>query len=88
MRTYRTKPVEIQAILFTEDNRQTISELSGCRHEVTGEDGLEYKTLHLFFDIPGGQAIASPGDWIIKDAGGAFIPMRADQFEEFYELVR
>lgn len=36
----------------------------------------------LSIDVPGGTAIAVPGDWIVKDDKGNFYPYEQDVFEQ------
>ena len=95
MTKYRKKPVVIEAVRFeyTLDGLVRLSEFVGdslgevtkekhlyARAEaqiITLEDGIKSQVAH----------IATEGDWIIKGVQGEFYPVKADIFEETYELV-
>lgn len=92
---YRNKPVVIEAVRFEytlnalKDLRLFVGDCLGkitkerrpdARAEaqiITLEDGIKSQVAH----------IATEGDWIIKGVQGEFYPVKADIFEETYELV-
>lgn len=56
-----------------------------CGSEVYVGVGRNYREyLYLNVPTPGGSIITSNGDWILKDATGAFHTMKHRQFTEMY----
>ena len=80
MSKFRKKPVVIDAIQWTGDNREEIDEFMGeSRRKIPG-NGLQIYTLEGIMD-------ASVGDYIIKGVKGEFYPCKPDIFEMTYEPV-
>jgi hypothetical protein len=80
MSKFRKKPVVIDAIQWTGDNREEIDEFMGeSRRKIPG-NGLQIYTLEGIMD-------ASVGDYIIKGIKGEFYPCKPDIFEMTYEPV-
>jgi len=80
---FRKKPVVIDAIQWTEENWEEISEFTsvpGGREINTIKGPLEIKTLE-------GTMRANKGDWIIKGIQGELYPCKPDIFEKTYEKV-
>jgi len=91
---YRKKPVIIDAVQWTGENRRDMFvhltgktdsyiEASGKNFYVDHnkvEGGLIIKTLE-------GEHLATIGDYIIKGVHGEFYPCKPDIFEETYEPV-
>lgn len=75
---YRKKPVTIEAVRWTGDNRKEIYDF--CSDAYTANCSLYIKTLE-------GVHIAREGDYIIKGVHGEFYPCKPDIFEETYEEV-
>lgn len=75
---YRKKPVTIEAVRWTGDNRKEIHDF--CSDAYTVDCSLYIKTLE-------GVHIARAGDYIIKGVHGEFYPCKPDIFEETYEEV-
>jgi hypothetical protein len=75
---YRKKPVEIDAIQWTGDNRLEIFDF--CNMSYINDQELRIQTLE-------GSMIASVGDYIIKGVKGEFYPCKPDIFEMTYEEV-
>lgn len=80
---YRKKPVEIEAVQFTDDDYDTLVSI--------GSMGLKPKVLHdplrIEINTLEGFMTASKGDWIIKGVNGEFYPCKPDIFEKTYERV-
>lgn len=75
---FRKKPVVIDAVQWTGENRDEIFQFVG-RDAVWGDaTGMVIKTLE-------GQHIASEGDWIIKGVHGEYYPCKPDIFDKTYE---
>lgn len=75
---FRKKPVVIDAVQWTGENRDEIFQFVG-RDAVCGDaTGMVIKTLE-------GQHIASEGDWIIKGVHGEYYPCKPDIFDKTYE---
>ena len=91
---YRKKPVEIEAVQWTGENRQEIFEfLAGPRPATTEtyesncyidhsrvEGGLVIITLE-------GEHVASIGDYIIRGVQGEYYPCKPDIFQQTYDVV-
>lgn len=92
-RSYRKKPVVIEAVQWTGENLrevnaftdgppETESRLAGLMWEhyedLVRKDGLKIYTLE-------GKMDASLGDWIIKGVKGEFYPCKPDIFAATYE---
>ena len=79
---YRKKPVVIEAMQFTEDNRAEV--MAWCH---SSGDSQSYHRSVLGFIVPTleGQHIATLDDWIIKGVKGEFYPCKPDIFDATYE---
>jgi hypothetical protein len=75
---YRKKPVEIDAIQWTGDNKLEIFDF--CNMSYINNQELRIQTLE-------GSMIASVGDYIIKGVKGEFYPCKPDIFELTYEKI-
>ncbi|WP_407453532.1 hypothetical protein [Methanobrevibacter sp.] len=85
---YRKKPVVIEAIQLTRNNRNEIREFVGrtligywCEKRIDGKVYCELLTLE-------GIMTATEGDYIIKGVQGEFYPCKPDIFEATYEEVQ
>ena len=91
MPKFRKKPVEIEAVQWTEpggafalidwsDEALRYDHLTSGPSSATGEDWgrLSVETLE-------GEMLVSPGDWIIRGVAGEFYPCKPDIFEATYE---
>lgn len=87
---YRKKPVVIEAVQWTGENRAEINKF--CRNKAffipDRQDTEGYVTaLQLFIDSREGIMRAETGDYIIKGVNGEFYPCKPDVFEKTYERV-
>ena len=84
MPEFRKKPVVIEAIQFTDEQKDRAFNFITCnRYPDRDKDGnptIRIQTLE-------GEIIASLGDWIIKGIQGEFYPCKPDIFEATYEAV-
>ena len=81
MAKYRKKPVTIEAIQWTGENRSEICFFTGrCGGKLFMEGELYITTME-------GTHHASVGDFIIKGVRGEFYPCKPDIFAETYEFV-
>jgi hypothetical protein len=79
MSKFRKKPVVIEAVQFTGENKKEIVLFTGDLLGVESDDcDLMIITLE-------GSLRASPGDWIIKGIAGEFYPCKPDIFAATYE---
>jgi hypothetical protein len=86
IRTYRKKPVDIEAIQFTRDNYQDIWEFTaGTAHSLTIERRIDGVATCIIPTLEG-QRIATEGDYIIRGVEGEFYPCKPGIFEKTYEL--
>lgn len=76
---YRKKPVVIEALQWTGDNRDEIKAWSGATDW--------YYRPELVIPTLEGNMSAYPGDWIIKGVKGEFYPCKPDIFEATYDPV-
>lgn len=82
IKRYKKKPVEIQAIQFTVDNRDLVAHWCGGR-VIEDIDVLYMITIPTLE----GTMYGILGDYIIKGVRGEFYPCKRDIFEETYEEV-
>lgn len=79
---FRKKPVVIEAMQFTDDNKNQVFNWVTCNcypaWDANGNPALKIQTLE-------GDMIAQLGDWVIKGVKGEFYPCKADIFEATYE---
>lgn len=88
MAKYRTKPCEIEALLFEDSDESVCSIIEftngECFMAYGDENHYEYgivKTLE-------GDMRAEIGDYIIRGLRGEFYPCKPDVFYKKYELVQ
>ena len=78
-RAYRKKPVVVEAVQWTGENRAEMREFIDPEvFEIIPRVGLVIHTLE-------GDHHASPGDYIIKGVNGEFYPCKPDIFAKTYE---
>lgn len=78
-RAYRKKPVVVEAVQWTGENRAEMCEFIDPEvFEIIPRVGLVIHTLE-------GDHHASPGDYIIKGVNGEFYPCKPDIFAKTYE---
>lgn len=77
---YRKKPVTIEAIQFTGDNREEIEQFITV-------PSYSYSSAHLVIPTLAGLMYADTGDWIIKGIKGEFYPCKPDVFDATYEAA-
>lgn len=77
IKKYCKKPIIIEAIQFTEENRQQVRSFVSSSAEET-ENGFIIHTLE-------GDMLASPNDYIIKGIRGEFYPCKPDIFIDTYD---
>lgn len=79
---FRKRPVVIEAVQFTGDNRKEIFDfaMSGTTPMASTIDAIVINTLE-------GAMTASAGDWIIKGVNGEFYPCKPDIFAKSYEQM-
>ena len=81
---YRKKPVEIEAMQFTDGTKDQCYNFVRCNCHADFDDSgapiLKIQTLE-------GIMTARFGDWIIKGVNGEFYPCKPDIFEKTYERV-
>lgn len=76
---FRKKPVVIEAIQFTGQNKDEIVTFTG---DVLGVDSPDGDLMIITLE---GSMRASPGDWVIQGVNGEFYPCKPDIFEKTYE---
>ncbi|MFB9926006.1 hypothetical protein ACFORO_12495 [Amycolatopsis halotolerans] len=87
-KTFRKKPVEIQAIQFTGEpnNFDEVCRFLGEQQHGHREEQYGPEAHILIYTLEG-TVRADPGDWIIRDVTGEFYPCQPDIFEQNYEPV-
>jgi hypothetical protein len=84
MRKYVKRPVEVEAVQWTGDNRPEIWDFcSLCYFNTNMESG----ELKLMIQTLEGVMEASKGDYIIKGVQGEFYPVKEDIFKLTYDEV-
>lgn len=89
-RTYRKKPIEVQAMQWTGDNAEAIRAWTGSKFDVLDpEDRVDNPdhTAQLLVDANSVWMGIETGEWILCDRKG-FYPCKADVFAETYEETR
>ena len=77
---YRKKPVEVEAVQWTDENFDELKKFCGESLDHFGFGLLTISTLE-------GEMIVSNSDYIIKGVHGEFYPCKPDIFVETYEVV-
>lgn len=81
---YRKKPVVIEAMQWTGDNRKEIFDFCSMSY-INYEIGSDVPTLKI--QTLEGPMTASIGDYIIKGIQGEFYPCKPDIFLQTYDKV-
>ena len=81
VKTYRKKPVEIQALQWTGENQGELYQFVPGHLRIEEPDGLYIVTLE-------GNHKVTIGDFIIRGVKGEFYPCKPDIFEMTYEEVK
>lgn len=77
--TYRRKPEEVKAVVFTGKNSEDIEVWTG---------GVAYTYEgQLFVTTFEGPLVITPGDYVVQCRVGEYCPCRPDLFELTYDLV-
>ena len=96
MPTFRKKPVEIEAILFsmwTEDGDPVFETeppqwlLTAMQEPATDVGAVDWNAYGLHIRTLEGRVTAQPGDWVLQGVEGELYPCRADIFAATYEAV-
>lgn len=87
---YRKKPVVIEAVRWTGENREEIRTF--CPRDaffaIARQDTEGHITAwQLLIDSLEGVMYAETGDYIIKGVNGEYYPCKPDVFEKTYEKV-
>ncbi len=77
---FRKKPVVIDAVLWSGDNVDAVSEFLGATYI-----DIKLSTKSLFIHTLEGVMEASQGDWIIRGVRGEFYPCKPDIFDATYD---
>ncbi|MET9150060.1 hypothetical protein ABZX82_02075 [Streptomyces griseoflavus] len=80
MARYRKKPVEIEAVQFTDA-------ASADRIRAEFGDGVRFDLGCLLIDTLEGTMRANLGDWIVRGVQGELYPVKPDIFAATYEAV-
>lgn len=82
MKEYVKRPVVIEAVQYTDKNREEIVQLIKNNDPIftTFGNTLKIRTLE-------GAMQVNPGDWIIKGIKGEFYPCKPNIFEASYDEV-
>ena len=86
---YVKKPVEIQAVQFTERNLETLFNFLGehANYPDCKIGGIDPSTGELVIRTLEGDMRAIPSDYIIKGIKGEFYPCKEEIFLMSYELI-
>lgn len=87
-KTFRKKPVEIEAMQLTRENVAQVEEFINGRAEEALRPGPGRGiTKGVRIHTLEGDMLASWGDWIIRGVQGEFYPCRDDIFRQTYDDV-
>lgn len=81
---YRKKPVVIEAILYTGENKDQIFDFTGGNASLMSTNGI---VQAMTIGTLEGRHIVSDGDYVIKGVKGEFYPCKPDIFELTYDVV-
>lgn len=84
---YRKKPVEVEAIQFTQNNFIEIKKFTNGLAYNFGIRNSRGMLATCVIPTLEGDHIATEGDYIIKGVHGEFYPCKPDIFEMTYEKV-
>lgn len=84
-KTYRKKPVEIQAAHLSYDNRDRVAAWITENGGEVGDPGTNPGVLTIV--TLEGAMRADPGDYVIKGVKGEFYPCKPDIFDATYDFV-
>jgi hypothetical protein len=89
MGTYRKKPVEIEAVLWTGENWNEVVEFVRATGKPEDFAKVVYdQSSHLLLvSTLEGRVRCSMGDWLLRGVKGEYYPCRADIFEATYDEV-
>ena len=87
-KTFRKKPVEIQAVQLTRENVAQVEEfINGRAEEALRPGPWRGITKGVRIHTLEGDMLASWGDWIIRGVQGGFYPCKPDIFAATYDEV-
>lgn len=86
MAKYRTKPCEIEALLF-EDSDESVGSIIEFTNGDFTPHGEENHYEYAIVKTLEGDMRAEIGDYIIRGLRGEFYPCKPDAFHKKYELV-
>ncbi len=89
MPTYRTKPVEIEAVQWREGNQAEVEALGAkIRTTQSISEGGTYSIVPQVYDeLQDTWVTINPNDYIIKGSKGEFYPCESGVFTWKYELI-
>lgn len=82
------KPVEIEAIQFTEDTAMDIVQWLTDNGQPGNWETAGGVLSRIEIETLEGVFLASPGDWVIRGIKGEFYPCKPDIFEASYDEVK
>jgi hypothetical protein len=84
MMQFRKKPVVVEAMQFTDENKDQVFSwvtcTKACSCDAERRPTLKIQTLE-------GDMTARLGDWVIKGVKGEFYPIKDEIFKATYEAV-
>ena len=84
MTKYRKKPLIVEAMQFTEKEKDMVFNWVTCaRYPAFTADGQPVLKIHTLE----GVMVANIGDWVIKGVNGEFYPCKDEIFQKTYEAV-
>lgn len=83
MPKFRKKPVVIEAMRFTDEDKDIVKNWI----TTNGHGGVSDAKPVLVIHTLEGDMTAQLGDWVIKGVNGEFYPCKDDIFQQTYELV-
>ncbi len=92
VKKFRKKPVEVEAIKFSNNSEPGDTNMNEiCIWINQGRDEKQKHAWHngtdIFIETLEGTMRATWGDWIIKGVKGEFYPCKPDIFEATYEEI-
>lgn len=80
IKKYVKKPIEVEAVQWTETNYRELDTFTG--HNI----GINYKDMYV--RTLEGKMTFKKGDYIVKGSHGEFYPVKEEIFKDTYEVVK
>lgn len=81
---FTARPVPVEAMQYTTNNRDDVIAWSGAVHTGMDDDGAEYELMNLRLSDGVTDYLVCVGDWVVKNHLGEFSAMKSEVFGGMY----